>query len=794
MAETVTFLVMGLPSENLVRIIESCIDWWPKKRFGLFLDLFKSELKNVDKGAQKIILDRLNENTLSEVFGLAVKIFPIQDAFLPSGEADLLELNRIVPETLTHALLNVFSLYGDLGDLKGLGEAFRISIKNFREKLFGSLSSLGVSKIMEELVSVDPENYAIFSASFEKAQVGGVRVEEPEKPARRVLEFTPSVVKSESEIKKFLKLPSIVRIPGITESDQVKYESVLNISEFPCFFEGEKSYGLRAGSLKSNFCKMFLPLNPSIIDALDDVDFRESLLEIEKMHLEQLTNQMVLEPDPFRFMEKEQKLRVLVFLEHLKRDLIIHLTTKKKDELLTALSIIEGRIIPSHHTLNELSTIKPVTNKSLQFEYYSQLGYHLLLYGDLAKSEESIKEAHSYAEGVDPTILQILEALIKIRKGQFDEAVEELNNCYEKTGSPKLKGASSYYTGMVHYSLGNLQEAYQFFEDAQSLLRTEYDIAAIQGKKGVCALNLKMYEEAFQEFKKLESLVKNIDYKEFSAAAYEGLGFVLSLTGKFDEALKYYGMALGVDQELKDDKSVSEDYSNIGTAYYKKERLDDALKYYERALEIHKKLGDKRKTAIEYNNMGVTLKTKGNLSEAFQHFEQALRLNEDMGSTQALAANCSNIASVLRESGKRKEALAYLERALSLNKELGNFEMAAENYTDMGKIKADENNLDSSLELFEKALKIHKDLGNKEEIITDYSNMGLVLMSKGEIHSAVAYFELCLKLSEELNYLKWAESILPTIFKSYGFLKKKEPGKTFYLRVLNKFPELAKQL
>lgn len=737
MAETVTFLVMGIPSEKLVELIEPNLDWWNKKRFGVFLELFKKELKNVDEGTQRIILGKLNENTLSEVFGLAVNIFPIQDALLPTGEVDLLELNRVVPETLTHSLLNVLSLYGDLGDLKVVGEAFRISIKNFREKLFGSLSSPGLSKIMEELVNIDPENYVIFSSSFEKAQAGGVHVEGLGKRSGSVPEFTPSVVKPESEIRKLFKLPNnVIRIPGIGESNQIKDERVLNISEFPCFFEGKESKDLRAENLKSSFCKILLPLNPSITDVLDDADFRESLLEIEKIHLNQLTSQMVYDPDPFRFMEKEEKLRVLVFLEHLKRDIINPLSTENKNALLTLLSIIEGRIIPCERTLNELLTIKPVRNKPLQFEYYSQLGHHFLLNGDLEKSEESIREAHSHAEDGDQAIfLQILEALIKIRKEEFVEAVEQLRKCYRNTDTPKLKGVSLYYTGMVYYTLEGFQEAYQFFEDAQSLLKADYDIAAIQGKSGACAINLKMYEEAFQEFKKLEYLLKNMNHKEFSAAAYEALGSVLSITENFDEALKYYGMALVIDQELKDDKSISEDYSNIGTFYYKKRRLDDALKYYARALEIKKKMNDKRKTAMEYNNMGVALKAKGNLSGALQHFEQALKLNEEIGSTQAVATNCSNIALVLRESGKGKEAFTYLERASSLNEELGNLEMEAENYTEMGKIRADEKDLDSSLEFFEKALKINKDLGNKEEIIEDYSNMGLILMAKGEIHS-----------------------------------------------------------
>ncbi len=795
MAETVTFLVMGLPSEKLVKIIEYYIDWWPKKRYKVFLDLFKTELKNVEKNSRKNILNKLSEDVLSEIFSLAVKIFPMQDAFLPSGEVDFFLLERSISETLTHTLLNLCSLYGEVDDIKGLREAFRISIKKFKEKLFGSLSSLGIPEIMEEIVNLDPENYVIFSASFERTQAGGARVKDLEEGKERILEFTPGVLKSESEIKKYLKWSSMDRIPGIGESNQIKYETVKKISEFPCFFEENESYGLRAGDLKTGLCKMVLPLSSNIIEVLEDFYFRENLLEIEKKVLDQLMSQMAFDPDFFRFLPKEDKLGLLIFLEHLKRDIIHPINSEKKNELLATLAVVEGRIVPSDFVLNELLSMKPVLNRALQFELYLQLGYNFLLSGNLIKSVEAFAEAHRYAEEEDQTVfVQILEALVKVRKSQFDEAVEDLMNCHGKTSSPKIKGISLYYIGMVYFIQGDLEDAYRFFDDAEGLFQTEEDIAAIQGRKGVCALKLEMYEEAFQEFKKLESFAKKDGNKEFLVAAYEALGMIFSINEKLDEAAKYYGMALEIDKELKDDKAVSDDYSKIGTVYYKKERLDDALKYYERALEIHKRMSEKRKAAIEYNNIGVTLKTKGNLGKALQYFEEALKINDELENMTAVVTNCNNIASVLREWGKRKEALTYIERALILSKELGDYDRIAEKYTDMGKILADEKDFDSSLEYFEKSLKIHKDLDNKEEMIKDYSNMGLVLVNMGEIVRAVNHFEICLKLSEELNYLKWVESTVPTIFKSYGFLKRKDPGKTFYLRVLEKFPELAKEL
>ncbi|MGQ9721676.1 MAG: tetratricopeptide repeat protein [Candidatus Jordarchaeum sp.] len=795
MAETVTFLVMGLPSEKLIKTIEYYIDWWPNKRYNVFFELFKNELKNVEKNTQKKVLNQLSDDVLSEVFSLGVKIFPIQDALLPSGETDFFFLERSVPETLSHAFLNISALYGELDDIKGLREAFRIAMKKFKEKLFSSLSSFGISEIMEELINIDPENYFIFYDSFERVEAGGAQIKKVEDRSDRFLEFTPSVVKSEPEIKKFLKWTSVDKIPGLGKSNQILYKSIYDIYEFSCFFEETEFYGLRAGNLKNNISKMFLPLNSNVIELFDDPDFRESLLEIEKIYLDQLMSQMAFDPDYFRFLTKEEKIKLILFLEHLKKDILHPLNTESKNEILAALAIIEGRILPSSHALNELYIAKPVTNHFLQFEYYLLLGNNLLLSGDLARSSDSIAEARSYAEEAEQTdFLTVQEALIKIRKGQLEEAVAELSNCYEKTGSPKIKGVSSYYTGMLYYMQGDFANAYRFFEEAQNWIQIREDLAAIHGRKGVCALKLEIYDEAFHEFKKLESLAKSNSHRELLAAAYEALGIIMYLTEKLDEAARYYGMALEIDQELNDDRSIADDYSNIGTIYYKKQRLDDALKYYERALETHRKTNEKRKLSIEYNNIGVTLRAKGNLSKALQYFQDALDINDEIENFEAVATNCNNIASVLSESGEGREALPYLERALSIAKELGKHSMVAEKYTDIGKILADENDFDLSLEYFEKALKIHKELDNKEEMIKDYSNIGLVLVNKGEIHKAVAHFEICLKISEELNYLKWLESTFPEIFKSYSFLKKKDPGKTFYFRVLEKFPKLAKQL
>ncbi len=792
LAEAVTLLVMGLPSQRLEEIIGFYVDWWSKKRYNVFFDLLKKELKNVKKSTRKRVLEKLDGEALSETFSLAVKIFPMSEAFLPSGEINILELNKSVPETLTHALLNVLALYGEVDDLRGLREAFRISILNFKEKLFGSIGSLGMSEIMSELANINPE-YSYLSASFERVQAGGVRVRESGE-ITEVLEFTPSVVKAEPEVRGDSKWLRQVRTPGIGEN-RVIYEILSGVSEFPCFLEEDGPVGLRAGSLKTNLCKMFLPLSPKVIEVLEDVDLRENLLEIEKIYLDQLLSQMAFDPDFFRFVEEEDRMRLLAFLEHLRRDIVYPMSAEGKKELLITLSIIEGRVFPSEHALAELKAAKPLMNPPLQYEYYLQLGYNLLLSGDLVNSAESLREAYMYAEDEEQTVfLQIMEALVKVRSSQFEEAIRELERCYNRADSPKLKGIAAYYTGMLYYVLGEFQEAYRVLEDAARWLQSERDAAAIRGKRGVCALRLGMYDEALQEFKALEALARNNGCKEFLAAAYEALGTVFSLWDSFDMAVKYFGMALELDRELNDEKSVSDDYSNIGTVYYRKGRYEEALKYYRLALENHKRMNEKRKVAIEYNNIGVTLKAKGKLGKALQHFTEALRINEETGNMHAVAINCSNIASVLSESGKRKDALAYLERALSLNMELGELEKAAENCIDMGKLLADMKDFDFSLEFFEKALKIHKELGKREEMIQDYTNMGLVLVNKGDIKRAVALFELCLKLSEELNYLKWVESTLPKIFKSYSFLKKRDPGRTFYFRVLEKFPELAKQL
>ena len=60
LAEAVTLLVMGLPSERLEGIIGFYVDWWSEKRYNVFFDLLKKELKNVKKSTRRRVLEKLD--------------------------------------------------------------------------------------------------------------------------------------------------------------------------------------------------------------------------------------------------------------------------------------------------------------------------------------------------------------------------------------------------------------------------------------------------------------------------------------------------------------------------------------------------------------------------------------------------------------------------------------------------------------------------------------------------------------------------------------------------------------
>jgi tetratricopeptide (TPR) repeat protein len=168
-----------------------------------------------------------------------------------------------------------------------------------------------------------------------------------------------------------------------------------------------------------------------------------------------------------------------------------------------------------------------------------------------------------------------------------------------------------------------------------------------------------------------EYLLEKVRDKEEKTKILSELGTIFYYLGKINKALKYYGKALKLDEELGSKEGIAADLVNIGIIHQTKGELDKALEYYRKALKLNEELGKKEGIATDLVNIGIIHKTKGELDKALEYYRKALQLDEELGSKEGIAADLGNIGNLYRIKGELDKALEYYGKALKKFRDIG---------------------------------------------------------------------------------------------------------------------------
>jgi tetratricopeptide (TPR) repeat protein len=134
-------------------------------------------------------------------------------------------------------------------------------------------------------------------------------------------------------------------------------------------------------------------------------------------------------------------------------------------------------------------------------------------------------------------------------------------------------------------------------EELQKLKSLSISFRKLTGKVKLLSLSEKAKNEYEQnKLQDCENTCKNI-LKEHpnNSSALRGLGCVMQAKGKPEIAIKYY------IQALENSKNKEIEYTLIGTVYYNENRFEEAIKYYNLAIEAN----DEYDSAYEGRNQSM---------------------------------------------------------------------------------------------------------------------------------------------------------------------------------------------
>ncbi|MEA2052568.1 MAG: tetratricopeptide repeat protein [Euryarchaeota archaeon] len=267
-------------------------------------------------------------------------------------------------------------------------------------------------------------------------------------------------------------------------------------------------------------------------------------------------------------------------------------------------------------------------------------------------------------------------------------------------------------------------------------------------------------EQALYAWNHLLERTKDKD-KEWESIARGNIGIVYKIKGELDNALKYYGTALKLNEELGKKEGMAAGLVNIGNVYQIKGELDKALEYYGKALELDKELGSKEGMAADLGNIGIVYGIKGELDNALEYFRKALKLNEELGRKEGMANQLGNMGNVYQIKGEPDNALEYYEKALKLDEELGRKGGMAIHLGNIGNVYQNKGELDNALDYCGKALKLNEELGRKGGMAANLVNIGNVYENKGELDKALEYYGKALKKFKDIgNRIETARTLM----------------------------------
>ena len=263
------------------------------------------------------------------------------------------------------------------------------------------------------------------------------------------------------------------------------------------------------------------------------------------------------------------------------------------------------------------------------------------------------------------------------------------------------------------------------------------------------SLNLGNYLEAATFYRKAISQKKQIQSNELTRE-YIGLSLTFLERGLTDTALlmidtaRYY-------KNLRNPDSISTSLENIqARIYLDKGDFDEALRYFLLALENAHREKDSVNQVFINLNMGTLYQRMNKNELALKHYLESYELSKLSHNLEGMATAYS-IGIIYQQWGDYEKALEYNLQAIPICEELNNYDDLSNIYSNMSNIYMLMQEYDNAEKMLRKSIKISSQKGLKRQLTIAYANMGKTKELMGQVDSAVFYLKKSILVVEKLG-------------------------------------------
>ncbi|MFS4415189.1 tetratricopeptide repeat protein [Maribacter sp. 2307ULW6-5] len=251
--------------------------------------------------------------------------------------------------------------------------------------------------------------------------------------------------------------------------------------------------------------------------------------------------------------------------------------------------------------------------------------------------------------------------------------------------------------------LGNYPEAIRLMDSSAAIQYGWEDFMRYgSGQSAIGRIYYEMgnYPKAMEMYQAALKTLDTIAITSYHKADVLGnIGGLHNTLGNYDEALRYYAMAMTVYEQTDDHLYQANTLIDMGNVYLAKGQYDQALAHYQSALDLGREYDFPTVRELAFANMGHVHKATGRYTTAIAYLRDALDIEETETSSINRAQYLAEMGHAQLLAKAPREALAILDKAVAL---------------------ADSVTINNELQtaLAYRAL-VHQDLGSLEEAISD---------------------------------------------------------------------------
>ena len=307
-------------------------------------------------------------------------------------------------------------------------------------------------------------------------------------------------------------------------------------------------------------------------------------------------------------------------------------------------------------------------------------------------------------------------ATITNRKGEIYKAqrlIMDAINIAEKVGDSDILTRDYTVAIDIHSSIGDINACERFIKMGNKYVekagrRNKFNF---YNMLGIFTFNQGKIGLAEKYWKKCLNLAKEMQSNELEAIAYNNLGEVARVRGKFKEAFEDYNRAYKSSSTEEDYRGMAINLLNMGDVKSEMNDLEIAEKYARDSAKTYEKHKDKRIAVSSYSMLSKILADRKKFDEALTVAQKAREISETIEDVGLQGEALMALSYVYEKRESNREAIKIYNQARDIFTKIKNQVQLCECELGAGRVLLNGNKKEAAKFHLEKAKKIASEIG-----------------------------------------------------------------------------------